>query len=94
MSARPWTDGPWRLWGHASPSRVIASASAFVAQTVAGNDTANARLISAAPDLAEALIDMLSGWRYIRETHGDLYGVGWDRAEDNARAALAKAGVK
>lgn len=38
--------------------------------------------------LAEALSDMLSGWRYVREMHGDLYGVGWDRAEDKARAAL------
>lgn len=38
--------------------------------------------------LQAALRDMLTGWRYIRETHGDLYGVGWDRAEDKARAAL------
>jgi hypothetical protein len=39
--------------------------------------------------LREALTDMLSGWRYIRETHGDLYGVGWDRAQEKAIAALA-----
>lgn len=39
--------------------------------------------------LREALTDMLSGWRYIRQNHGDLYGVGWDRCEDAARAALA-----
>jgi hypothetical protein len=52
---------------------------------------ANARLIAAAPDLLEALTDMLSGWRYIRATHGDLYGVGWDRAEEKANAAIAKA---
>jgi hypothetical protein len=38
--------------------------------------------------LEAALRDMLSGWRYIRETHGDLYGVGWDRAEGKASAAL------
>lgn len=38
--------------------------------------------------LREALEDMLSGWRYIREAHGDLYGVGWDRAEEQARDAL------
>jgi len=37
----------------------------------------------------EALADMLAGWRYIREHHGDLYGVGWDRAEQKAAAALA-----
>lgn len=40
--------------------------------------------------LREALRDMTSGWRYIRETHGDLYGVGWDRAEEKARAALGE----
>jgi hypothetical protein len=31
---------------------------------------------------------MLSGWRYIRETYGDLTGIGWDRAEQKARNAL------
>jgi hypothetical protein len=35
-----------------------------------------------------ALSDMLSGWRYIRETYGDLTGIGWDRAEQKARNAL------
>ncbi|MDE2104451.1 MAG: hypothetical protein KGL39_44865 [Patescibacteria group bacterium] len=38
--------------------------------------------------LRAALSDMLSGWRYIREHYGDLYGVGWDRCENAARAAL------
>lgn len=51
----------------------------------------NARLIAASPDLLEALQDMLSGWKYIRETHGDLYGVGWDRAQEKAEAAIVKA---
>lgn len=37
----------------------------------------------------EALSDMRSGWIYIRGTYGDLYGVGWDRAENKADAALA-----
>ena len=39
-------------------------------------------------ELEAALADMLSGWRYIRENHGDLYGVGWDRCEQSAKAAL------
>jgi len=34
---------------------------------------------------------MLSGWQYIRQIHGDLQGVGWDRAEDKARAAINRA---
>lgn len=37
-----------------------------------------------------ALKDMLSGWVYIRQQHGDLYGVAWDRCENAARNALAK----
>jgi hypothetical protein len=41
--------------------------------------------------LVEALKDMLSGWRYIREVHGDLYGVGWDRAQKAAEKALLSA---
>ncbi len=41
--------------------------------------------------LLEALKDMFSGWRYIRESHGDLYGVGWDRCEASAKAAIAAA---
>lgn len=39
-------------------------------------------------ELEEALKDMLSGWKYIREVHGDLYGVGWDRAQTKAESAL------
>ena len=35
-----------------------------------------------------ALADMLAGWRYIRESHGDLYGVGLDRAQEKAEKAL------
>jgi hypothetical protein len=36
----------------------------------------------------DALDDMYNGWRYIRESHGDLYGVGWDRAKNKASAAI------
>lgn len=35
-----------------------------------------------------ALEDITSGWRYIREVHGDLYGVGWDRAQSKAEDAI------
>lgn len=54
-------------------------------------DEANARLIAAAPDLLAALKDMASGWRYIRRVHGNLSGVGWDRAQSAAEAAIAAA---
>jgi len=39
--------------------------------------------------MAEALRDMWAGWTYIRCQHGDLYGVGWDRAHNAADAALS-----
>jgi hypothetical protein len=40
--------------------------------------------------LREALRDMNEGWKYIRSTHGDLYGVGWDRAQSKADSALER----
>jgi hypothetical protein len=39
--------------------------------------------------LRDAALDALYGWRYIRQNHGDLYGVGWDRVENALTAALA-----
>lgn len=68
--------------------RMVASIEGFCPGE---NEIYDALLISAAPDLLEALQDMLSGWKYIREQHGDLYGVGWDRAQDKAQAAISKA---
>lgn len=50
-----------------------------------------ARLFAASPALCEAATDALAGWRYIRQHHGDLYGVEWDRVETALTAALAKA---
>ena len=52
---------------------------------------ANQQMMAAAPELLDALQDMLSGWKYIREQHGDLYGVGWDRAQNKAIEAISKA---
>jgi len=39
--------------------------------------------------MLEAAKDALSGWKYIREVHGDLYGVGWDRVEMKLTKAIA-----
>jgi hypothetical protein len=39
--------------------------------------------------LRNAAIDALAGWKYIREHHGDLYGVGWDRVQTALEASLA-----
>jgi regulator of replication initiation timing len=38
--------------------------------------------------LRGALADMYAGWRYIRLHYGDLSGVGWERCDAAARAAL------
>ena len=43
-----------------------------------------------ARQLEDALKDAISGLRYIRQVHGDLYGVGFDRVEDKANLALNK----
>ena len=51
----------------------------------------NAKPADVNKELVAALADLLSGWRYIRTYHGDLSGVGWDRAQQRAEAALAKA---
>ena len=96
MSEFKGTPGKWVadlcgqpiVWSEDVPTHGVADCS-FQGSYEEG--AANARLIAAAPDLLEALQDMLSGWRYIRSQHGDLYGVGWERAEDAATTAIAKA---
>lgn len=45
-------------------------------------------------EVKDALNDALSGWKYIRHSHGDLYGVGWDRVQDKLEAILRKAQEK
>lgn len=51
----------------------------------------DAALIAAAPEMLKALEDILSGWLYIRQVHGDLSEVGWDRAQEKAESAIRKA---
>ena len=48
------------------------------------------RLHEVNQELLAALRDMLAGWIYIRQMHGDLYGVGWDRAQGKAESAIAR----
>lgn len=77
-----FTPGPWSLWGAANPSQVISYEHGFIAQTVGGNDEANARLIAAAPDLLENLIGCMES---LASHAPDCVEV------DCARAAIAKA---
>lgn len=62
-----------------------------IEEMAVGHHNAIAAADSLRADLLAALEDMLAGWKYIRESHGDLYGVGWDRAQDKATAAIARA---
>lgn len=48
------------------------------------------QLLAQRDELLQAARDMLSGWKYIRQNHGDLYGVGWDRAQSKVETAIAK----
>lgn len=41
-------------------------------------------------ELEDALRDTRGGLIYIRDTYGDLYGVGWDRAIGKATESLAQ----
>ena len=62
---------------------------AFHASRFEAYQAAHAAQQKRVEELEAALRDMLSGWRYIRETHGDLYGVGWDRAQEKSEQALS-----
>lgn len=70
---------------HAVGEEAISKANALLSQIREAIERQERELAG----LEDALRDMLSGWRYIRATHGDLYGVGWDRAEKKAIEALA-----
>lgn len=76
-----WDKKGFEHWGDEGGSKHLSGPEQF----------ANAYLIAAAPELLEALQDMLAGWEYIRANHGDLYGVGWDRAQNKATSAINKA---
>jgi len=40
--------------------------------------------------LEDALLDAVSGLRYVRQNHGNLYGVGFDRVEEKSDKALER----
>lgn len=96
MSETKWTPGPWEVeeimpedkdWGMCE---ITASDDSFVATAVIG--LANARLISAAPDMAEALQGFLD--HYVAMVNSGDWGF-WNPEDEPpvkvACAALAKA---
>lgn len=102
MSKQSFTPGPWKWWTSNSFLRLSSEATGKDGDVIDSYKMSDGhtslsvkyedmRLIAAAPDLLEALQDMLAGWEYIRANHGDLYGVGWDRAQNKANSAINKA---
>lgn len=106
MSGRPWTPGPWsthpedlrggRYWVIDMPG--MAADDYFdepFAIHESDNGEANARLIAAAPDLYEAVNEMLdhepSREDFRSDAKGDLQFKIATQVWERARAALAKA---
>ena len=91
MSA--YTPGPWQyLRSPSGPIRVGPSHNCTVAVAPfppTGDQEANARLIAAAPDLVEALDEMLREFGV--DGHGAEFEDGECMVVDRARAALARA---
>ena len=92
MSAQ-YTPGPWVV-DYSHPDWVegttIWANDVVIAHAVADQHhqtEANARLISAAPELLAALQDMVGAY----QRHFDVMPVAWQTYDDIARAAIAKA---
>jgi len=91
-----FTPGPWSFVkneGVGDPWFTVLSGSWDVARNQHSNrdlktEKANAHLITAAPDLYEALIDLLAEQNGPPLIH---HQESWERAMDHARSALAKA---
>lgn len=103
MSAPAWTPGPWGFGNTASYERLILGeggknryvchvtieqiGGGFIAQSMEAEREANARLIVAAPDLAEALRVMVADFGDYPASERPC------RAFDMALSALKKAGA-
>lgn len=64
----PWTPGPWSWEPDLAPLKVLAGRTDVVCEFAKVPPAANARLIEAAPELAEALDDLAL---VFRSTFGD-----------------------
>lgn len=85
------TPGPWFFEVDAvEEGIVIRDAHRNKLAYLLNNGNANAKLIAAAPDMAEALKGMLSAFAWEAEGSGSIR----DAVINKARASLAKAGVE
>lgn len=84
------TPGPWKLWQNDVGAFVISQGDAAILcqrndwDHRAAESSANARLISAAPDMLEALMEFVSMFPTVPGSIGD-------EVRQKARAAIAKA---
>lgn len=91
------TPGPWSFTvsaesgGNPSAWNIIAPCGGVVAETGSGTDDANARLIAAAPELLEALVEMLIANHGLPANENDEHDPVRACAVVQARAAIAKA---
>jgi hypothetical protein len=77
--------GNWALNGAGFPPEFFAT-TAYLGPCLTPTEADALRAENAR--LRGALADMHAGWRYIRLHYGDLSGVGWERCDAAARAAL------
>jgi len=91
------TPGPWVV-DAGKPLMVLAENGGFAVliseagRKVTTTDKANARLIAAAPDLLEALREMLAAGKFCIDTNDDaLAMLRFGKANDAANAAISKA---
>ncbi len=66
-----------RFHGHVAQQEKIAQAQVEAAKQEPNPD-----------ELHLTLCDALAGWKYIREQHGDSYGVGWDRVQSRLETQI------
>ena len=83
-------DALWHLWETLDVLREAEISADLAINAIRGGEAvSNITLPRAAIEqIREALFDIRSGWVYIRSTHGDLHGVGWERAQVKTDAAL------
>lgn len=82
------TPGPWYTKVWEEPVIVIMDEKGFLAQTVGGNDEANARLIAAAPDLLHSLKFMVAICK--TESTTNIYRAHIKQAQENIDKAEGK----
>ena len=85
------TPGPWfaedrRIWHFNGMACIAQVFDGVSADSTTDDHEANARLISAAPDLLVALEALLECWAYAVPRHAEDHNIA-----DQARAAIAKA---